>query len=481
MLSLLVLSMTASAAICVGGLGVNWGNQAFNPLPPKDVVKLLQMNSVTKVKIFDANYDILKSLVGSGIEVMVAAPNYALYDLANNPNAATEWVKQNVTRFNFKGGVDIKWVAVGNEPFLTAYNGSYLNTTLPAFQNMQAALDAAGHTGVRAIIPFNADVLTNVKPSATTFKPEYIAQIGPMLEIMNRTGAPFCMNLYPYISLYMDSGYPVDYAFFSGTTSPNVDGAITYQNALDASLDGLASALSKAGYPSMPIMLGEIGWPTDGARSATVDLAGRYMQDMITHLQSGIGTPLRPNVFVEFYLFGLLDENSKSIAPGPFERHWGVFYYDGVAKYPLNLASGTTNAATAIKSLVNPPYMAEQFCVLNTSVIDRTNLTQNVDYACGIADCTALNNGSTCATLAEPASYAFNSYFQAMSQDPGACNFQGYAMIVTENPSQGACRFPISLVPTTGSSSGAPSWRLSSAALTLALVLSSLGVLWPIT
>jgi hypothetical protein len=26
--------------------------------------------------------------------------------------------------------------------------------------------------------------------------------------------------------------------------------------------------------------------------------------------------------------------------PGPFERHWGLLYYDGVVKYPLDL-SGT--------------------------------------------------------------------------------------------------------------------------------------------
>jgi hypothetical protein len=205
---------------------------------------------------------------------------------------------------------------------------------------VQAALEQAGHSEVRAIVPFNADVLTDAaKPSATRFKAEYLAQIGPMLELLNRTGAPFSVNLYPYISKYQNPDFPLDYAFFSGTASPNVDGSIVYENALDASLDGLVTALGAAGFGAMPVMVGEIGWPTDGAPFATIDLAGRYMQEMVTHLQSGAGTPLRPNTVVEFYLFGLLDENWKSILPGPFERHWGVFYYDGIPKYPLNLNS----------------------------------------------------------------------------------------------------------------------------------------------
>jgi hypothetical protein len=40
----------------------------------------------------------------------------------------------------------------------------------------------------------------------------------------------------------------------------------------------------------------------------------------------------------EAYLFSLIDEDIKSILPGPFERHWGLLYFDGVVKYPLDLS-----------------------------------------------------------------------------------------------------------------------------------------------
>lgn len=223
---------------------------------------------------------------------------------------------------------------------MSAYNGSYLNTTLPALKNILTALASAGHADtVKAIIPFNADVLNaSSLPSQTIFKPEYMTQISAMLSIFNNSGAPFSINLYPFISKYNDPAFPLDYAFFDGTTHPVVDNGVTYTNAIDASYDGLVSALKAAGYPNMSIIFGEIGWPTDGTLYATADLAHTFNNELINHLQSGKGTPLRPNVQIEFYLFSLLDENIKSIDPGPFERHWGLFYYDGIAKYQLNLA-----------------------------------------------------------------------------------------------------------------------------------------------
>jgi hypothetical protein len=118
--------------------------------------------------------------------------------------------------------------------------------------------------------------------------------------------------------------------------------------------------------------------------------------------------------------------------------------------------------------------MKAQFCVVNEAVVDKSNVTQNVQYACEHADCTALNPGSTCSTLPENASYAFNSYYQAQGQDMNACDFQGLAQIVTTNPSQGQCRFDLSLVPTP-KTSGASRLRLM---LAFTLLVSILSAFW---
>jgi hypothetical protein len=91
----------------VSGLGMNWGTNSINPLPPNYVVKMLQANNITKVKLFDADYDVVRSLAGTDIEVMVAAPNDLLATLASSSDAADSWVEQNVTSFS---GVNITYV-----------------------------------------------------------------------------------------------------------------------------------------------------------------------------------------------------------------------------------------------------------------------------------------------------------------------------------------------------------------------------------
>jgi hypothetical protein len=95
-------------ATAVEGLGVNWGTQASHPLPPKVVVQLLRDNGIKKVKLFETNLDAMRALAGSGIETMLAIPNNMLHDIAQDSGAAKDWVKRNVKRFDFDGGVVIK-------------------------------------------------------------------------------------------------------------------------------------------------------------------------------------------------------------------------------------------------------------------------------------------------------------------------------------------------------------------------------------
>lgn len=89
------------------GLGVNWGTQATHKLPPETVVQMLKDNGIQKVKLFDADDTTMSALAGSGIEVMVAIPNNQLADM-NDYKRAQQWVRKNVTRYNFDGGVKIK-------------------------------------------------------------------------------------------------------------------------------------------------------------------------------------------------------------------------------------------------------------------------------------------------------------------------------------------------------------------------------------
>ncbi|XP_031105604.1 glucan endo-1,3-beta-glucosidase 5-like [Ipomoea triloba] len=451
-LLVMVVGNQQSSLSVVDGLACNLGTRSSHPLPGDIVVKLMKDNGFNKVKLFEADPPILKALGRSGIQVMVGIPNDMLAALASSVQAAENWVSQNVSSFISKNGVDIRYVAVGNEPFLKTYKDRFVQTLFPALKNVQAALIKAGlGRQVKVTVPLNADVYdtpTGV-PSGGNFRSDIHQLMVSIVKFLSDNGGPLTINIYPFLSLYADPHFPVDYAFFNGAASPVVDGSTTYTNVLDANYDTLVWALEKNGFGSLPIIIGEVGWPTDGDKNANVEYARKFNQGLMDRIIQGRGTPKRPTSPPDVYLFGLIDEDEKSIDPGNFERHWGLFNYDGTIKYQLNL--GNNGSLTPAKGV---RYLARQWCVMapNANLMDR-NLPQSINYACSYADCTSLGYGSSCGTLdaRSNASYAFNMYYQTMNQQKGACGdqFHNLSVLTRIDPSppmspQGrTCRFEI--------------------------------------
>ncbi|KAI7999363.1 Glucan endo-1,3-beta-glucosidase 5 [Camellia lanceoleosa] len=438
-----------SAIVAESGLGVNWGTVSLHKLSPSTVVDLLKFNNIQKVKLFDADPDVLKSLMGTGIQLMVGIPNEMLSLLSSSTVASDLWVRQNVSRYIVKGGVDIRYVAVGNEPFLASYSGEFQSYVVPALMNLQQSLAKANLAGVvKLVVPCNADAYESSLPSQGAFRPELTQIMTQIVSFLNSNGSPFVVNIYPFLSLYGNSDFPQDYAFFEGTNHAVTDGPNVYYNAFDGNFDTLVAALSKIGYGQMPIVIGEVGWPTDGAVSANLTAARAFNQGLINHILSNKGTPLRPGVPpIDIYLFSLLDEGAKSIMPGNFERHWGIFSFDGQAKYPLNLGLGLR----LLKNAKDVQYLPSRWCVANPSR-DLSGVANHIRIACSVADCTTLNYGGSCNAIGAKGniSYAFNSYYQLQKQDSKSCDFDGLGMITFLDPSIGHCRF---LVGVTGSNS----------------------------
>ncbi|CAD6214933.1 unnamed protein product [Miscanthus lutarioriparius] len=437
-------------------LGMNWGTQATHLLPPKIVAQLLRDNGIKKVKLFDADQETLSALAGTGIEVMVAIPNVML-DTMTDYDTAKEWVRRNVSRYNFDGGVTIKYVAVGNEPFLAAYNGTFDKVTFPALQNIQNALNEAGlGDTIKATVPLNADVYMSPKdnpvPSAGRWRADITDLMTQMVQFLSNNSAPFTVNIYPFISLFLNDDFPVNFAFFDGDATPLVDpgNGVSYTNVFDANFDTLVAALKSVGHGDMPIVVGEVGWPTDGDKHATSAYAQRFYNGLLKRLAANAGTPARPNQYIEMYLFGLLDEDIKSVAPGNFERHWGILRYDGQPKYPMDLSGQGQN--TMLVPARGVEYLPRTWCVVNTNAGSDAmeKLADNINYACTFADCTALGYGSTCGGMDSNgnASYAFNAFFQVQNQKDEACGFQGLAVPTQTDPSTTTCNFTIQIATT---------------------------------
>ncbi|XP_028779350.1 glucan endo-1,3-beta-glucosidase 5 [Neltuma alba] len=431
--------------VSTSGIGVNWGTQSTHPLGPSTVVKMLKDNGIQKVKLFDADPNILDALKKSGIQVMVGIPNDMLYTLATSTQAAEKWVSKNVSAHISSGGVDIRYVAVGNEPFLSTFNGTFESTTLPALQNIQAALTKARLSNrVKVTVPLNADVYlsSSDKPSDGDFRPNIHELMLQIVKFLSDNGAPFTVNIYPFISLYADSNFPVDYAFFDGFQSSINDNGKVYDNVFDANHDTLIWALQKNGFGNLPIIIGEIGWPTDGDLHANLQYAQRFNQGFMSRYLTGKGTPMRPGP-LDAYLFSLIDEDAKSIQPGNFERHWGLFYFDGQPKYQLNLGSTRTNGLVGASGV---HHLSKRWCIMKPSAnLNDDQVPPSIAYACQNADCTSLGYGTSCGNLDARGniSYAFNSYFQANDQMDGACKFPGLSVITDKDPSTGSCKFRI--------------------------------------
>ncbi|XP_043711036.1 glucan endo-1,3-beta-glucosidase 8 [Telopea speciosissima] len=431
------------------GIGVNWGTMMSQPLFPEFVVKMLKDNGIKAVKLFDADPWVVNALAGSGIEVMVAIPNNELERFSSDYDNAKDWVKENVTsHLKAEGGVDIRYVAVGNEPFLRSYNGSNMKTLFPALKNIQKALNEAGvgHK-IKATVPSNADVYesSSTKPSNGNFRKDIRKLMVDIVKFLHTHDAPFLVNIYPFLSLYQDNHFPIEYAFMDGGGQVHNDGDREYTSVFDANYDTLVWSLKQSGVPDLKIVVGEIGWPTDGNIYANIKNAKKFYDGFFRKRASGKGTPLRPNAYKDVYLFGLFDENTKSIAPGSFERHWGIFQYDGKPKFPMDFSGkGNDKMPIAAKGV---EYLDKQWCVYSGGQEKMRLVPGNLQYACALADCTPLEYGSSCNHLDEVGniSYAYNIYFQMQGQDVEACKFQGTAKITKTNLSTKSCLFPIQI------------------------------------
>ncbi|KNA06510.1 hypothetical protein SOVF_180440 [Spinacia oleracea] len=395
----------------------------------------------------------MNALKGSGIDVMVGIPNGMLSLLSSSPKAARSWVRHNLTSYvSAKTPTNIRYVAVGNEPFLSSYSGQFQSYVVAALVNLQEALVKAKLSdSIKLVVPCNADAYGSTVPSNGSFRPELRDIMTQLVSFLVSSGSPFVVNIYPFVSFYEKSDFPLDYALFDGTKHPLVDGLNTYTNAFDGNYDTLVASLTKIGHSDIPIVVGEVGWPTEGANGANVENAKAFNQGLIRHIQTRTGTPLRANVPpVDVFIFGLLDEGKKPILTGNFERHWGLFSYDGQTKYEIDLGSGPLQSAKDIQ------YLPPSWCIASPTGEISKSMKDQYNLACYYTDCTTLEAGGVCSGLGErdKMSYAFNNFYQfGRKQKPYSCLFNEVGRVTFIDPSVGNCRFPIALLDSGASNS----------------------------
>ncbi|NP_001311736.1 glucan endo-1,3-beta-glucosidase precursor [Nicotiana tabacum] len=316
-------------------IGVCYGKIANNLPSEQDVINLYKANGIRKMRIYNSDTNIFKSLNGSNIEIILDVPNQDLEALANS-SIANGWVQDNI-RSHFPY-VKFKYISIGNE-VSPSNNGQYSQFLLHAMENVYNALAAAGlQDKIKVTTATYSGLLANTyPPKDSIFREEFKSFINPIIEFLARNNLPLLANIYPYFGhIYNTVDVPLSYALFNqqGTNSTG------YQNLFDALLDSIYFAVEKAGGPNVEIIVSESGWPSEGNSAATIENAQTYYRNLVNHVKGGAGTPKKPGRIVETYLFAMFDENEKN--GEVTEKHFGLFYPNRTAKYQLNFMYSDT-------------------------------------------------------------------------------------------------------------------------------------------
>ena len=293
-------------------------------------MKLLVDLGVKKVKIYDTDHKVLEAFRGSGISLSVAVPNDHVVEIADNPSVANHWVAQNIVKYS---GL-IKSIAVGNE-YLSANNTAFPPSKLvPAMKNVYNSLKVNHlEDHIRVSTPHAMSIIDTpgFPPSQGKFKDETVMK--DVLDFLHATNSVFMLNVYPFLAYAQDpDNTDRKYALLQDNATTVRDGGLTYDNMFDAMVDTVISAMTKVGYKDMRITITETGWPNGGSNRPGVNPkdAQVYNQNLIRHVLSKKGTPLRRNERFPTYIFALYNENLKKAVGGGGEqneeKHWGLYH-----------------------------------------------------------------------------------------------------------------------------------------------------------
>ncbi|KAK4268225.1 hypothetical protein QN277_024911 [Acacia crassicarpa] len=433
--------------------GINYGQVGNNLPSPLKSVELIKSLKAKRVKIYDANPEILKALSNTNYQVSIMVPNQLIVNVSSNQTLANEWVKTNVLPFYPQ--TLIRYLLVGNE-VISSSPPEVWAALVPAIRRIKHSLKHFGIRKVKVGTSTAMDVLeSSFPPSNGTFRSDIADRVmKPLLQFLDRTKSFFFLDVYPYFAWSSDPNtISLDYTLFESKNITVTDPAtgLVYHNLFDQMVDSVYFAMKRLGYPNIRIFIAETGWPNGGdidQIGANIHNAATYNRNFVKKVTTKppVGTPARPGSILPSFIFALYNENQK---PGVgTERHFGLLYPNGSHVYEIDLSGKTPESE--YKPLPpaenNKPYKGKIWCVAAEGA-NVTALSGALSYACsqGNKTCDAIQPGKPCSkpdSLVLRASYAFSSYWVQFRPSGGTCFFNGLATQTTKDPSYGSCKFP---------------------------------------
>ncbi|MFS7923579.1 putative glucan endo-1,3-beta-D-glucosidase [Helianthus anomalus] len=325
--------------LTISSVGINYGQIADNLPSPDHVVPLVKAIGATRVKLYDADPKVLKAFANTGVEFTVSLGNEYLSKMADPANAQ-QWVKTNVQ--SYLPATKITSIAVGNE-VLTLNDTNLSGCLLPAMQGVHSALvNLKLDSQVTVTTAHSVAILqSSYPPSTGSFRQDLKPCISPILDFLSKTCSPFLVNAYPFFAYKANpKQVSLDFVLFqpnAGIVDPANN--LHYDNMLFAQIDAVYAALNRLGYKKLPVQISETGWPSKGDEDeigASPENAKKYNGNLLKIIGQKKGTPARPNVDLNIFVFAMFNENLK---PGPTsERYYGLFKPDGTPAYGLGVS-----------------------------------------------------------------------------------------------------------------------------------------------
>lgn len=369
----------------------------------------LQANDLHKIRIYNADPLVLKSLANANIEVIVGVKNDEIMEIAKSPKFGEHWVARNI--LPFVAFTNISAIAVGNEVITSGDEIS--EGLLQAMKNIYASLVCVKlDERIKVSTPHSVSLLrTSFPPSSGSFHKSHLSVLLPILAFLTETKAPLMLNVDLHQAFFTEAVSLEHYLSMMREGIDDPDTGLHYEIYLDVVLDSVLTAMEALNHSNIPLIVTETGWLSHHELSHT------YNMHLQNHILNHPGTPMNPDTDVGVYITDFFKSPMHHIL---LEEDSGI-----VRPRARKLASGAW--CVAKQGLDNGTY---QFAL---------------DWACGNltlqggVNCAPISSGGLCYTpnsYTNHCSWAFNQYFQAHGQTNQSCDFQGAATITFTDPSE---------------------------------------------
>ncbi|KAD5803708.1 hypothetical protein E3N88_15068 [Mikania micrantha] len=333
-------------AVASNRIGINYGRLGNNLPSPTRSIELLQTMNAGRVRLYDADHEILKLLSGKNIDITITVANDEISGIAANQHLANQWVYEHI--ITHYPNTRTRFVLVGHEVFssISTYQDLQIARDLVrAMKRIKSAVKAQGIRNIKVGTPLAMDMMEMTSPpSYGSFKPEIRELMLPLLRYINGTKSFMFLNVYPYLTWFdsqvvNQTGISLDFALLRTRNESYTDPqtGLVYKNLLDQMLDSVVYAMAKLGYDDVNLAISETGWPHQGGSGATRKNAAVYNKNLIRKMSMvpSIGTPARPGAVIPTFIYTLYDEDQK-YGSGT-ERRWGLLNSDGSPVYHVNI------------------------------------------------------------------------------------------------------------------------------------------------